>query len=47
MLRSVPLATGFLLASTTTTLATANCQTQGQSFRVEQSDGVTYEAIVQ
>ena len=27
-------------------LATANCQTQGQSFRVEQSDRATYRSIM-
>lgn len=45
MLRS-PLTIGLLLASTTASLATANCQTQGQGFRVEQSDKVTYRSIM-
>lgn len=46
MLRSASLATSLLLASTTGSLATANCQTQGQGFRVEQSDKVTYRSIM-
>ena len=46
MLRSAPIAIGLLLASTTMSLATANCQTQGQSFRVEQSDRATYRSTM-
>jgi len=46
MLRSAPVAIGLLVAGTGMSLATTNCQTQGQSFRVEQSDKVTYRSIM-
>lgn len=45
-LRSAPLAIIPLLASTTMSLATANCQTQGQAFRVEQSDRVAFRSTM-
>ncbi|HEV2508561.1 Ig-like domain-containing protein [Bosea sp. (in: a-proteobacteria)] len=46
MLRSSLLATGLLLASTGASLATADCQTRGPPFRVEQSDKATYRSIM-
>ncbi len=46
MLRSPPLALALLLASPTMSLATANCQTQGQAFRVEQSDRVAFRSTM-
>ena len=46
MLRSALLVIGPLLASTTASLATANCQTQGPPFRVEQSDRATYRSTM-
>lgn len=46
MLRPPLIATGLLLACTGAASATANCQTQGQSFRVEQSDRITYRSVM-
>lgn len=46
MPRSVPLAIGVLLAGTGASLATANCQTRGPPFRVEQSDKATYRSTM-